>query len=717
MKSINYILLLIIFSITTLSASNDSLNTSKYGIYGGINLNTHSADFYKLRGIPNCCPNFESGSGIGFNAGLLYELKLANDFWLGARLGVMTLDGELIKEEPTTIILETGPAEGIFEHRMTGMFMNAGLEPSIIYTPIKKLNLSAGARIGYNVTSKYDQIEEITEPAGFGTFMDSHGNDTHSRIRNDLSGDIPDAIPLQAGLVGSVSYELPLNSTGNLLMAPEISYYLGLTEMVENTDWKANSIRLSVAIKWSPVKSVPKEEIFRQIYQIDTIRIESDKIAKNAFKGGVGEVNTTVNETDSKIITTETIIRTDTLYYPKVYTLDGNISAVGVDSTGKEIENPVFVVEEFVSNRLDPLLNYVFFDDNSSELPGRYKTLTNHEISDFSIDNLYRESTLDIYYNLLNIVGKRLTQNPEASITIIGCNADIGEEKSNINLSQRRAQKISDYFINTWGIDKNRIKIQSRNLPEKASTPYNELEKIEENRRVEFYSDNYEILKPVFKEKIDRKANPPKVRFKLKANSEAGLKNWQVIAFQNSDQINKFEYKKSGEIEQQIEWELAQYQKITPKTTEPVIAELHLEDLKGNKDTSETRTKPIKVITIKHKRQQRIGDYEIEKFSLILFDFASPDIDGNNKKIVEFIKSRTKPESEIVISGYTDRTGDDDYNQKLSERRANAAKKAIGRKDAQSQGIGEQKLLYDNELPEGRFYCRTVEIEVRTKIK
>jgi len=76
----------------------------KLGIYGGVNLNSHTADFYKLEGIPNCCPAFEDGSGMRFNAGILYENLLSNHFWLGARFGVMTLDGEMNKSEPIAII-------------------------------------------------------------------------------------------------------------------------------------------------------------------------------------------------------------------------------------------------------------------------------------------------------------------------------------------------------------------------------------------------------------------------------------------------------------------------------------------------------------------------------------------------------------------------------------------------------------------------------------
>jgi len=57
------------------------------------------------------------------------------------------------------------------------------------------------------------------------------------------------------------------------------------------------------------------------------------------------------------------------------------------------------------------------------------------------------------------------------------------------------------------------------------------------------------------------------------------------------------------------------------------------------------------------------------------------------------------------------------HNQELSFKRAESAKNAINHPNCKSFGFGESKSLYDNNLPEGRFYCRTVEINVETAIE
>ncbi len=75
----------------------------------------------------------------------------------------------------------------------------------------------------------------------------------------------------------------------------------------------------------------------------------------------------------------------------------------------------------------------------------------------------------------------------------------------------------------------------------------------------------------------------------------------------------------------------------------------------------------------------------------VLFGFDKDGLKEEGKRILntEVVeKMRAYPEVELVlISGHTDRIGDDNYNQKLSERRAKQVKKYIA-----SQGIAESRL-------------------------
>jgi outer membrane protein OmpA-like peptidoglycan-associated protein len=144
---------------------------------------------------------------------------------------------------------------------------------------------------------------------------------------------------------------------------------------------------------------------------------------------------------------------------------------------------------------------------------------------------------------------------------------------------------------------------------------------------------------------------------------------------------------------------------------------LNVKDSKDNISSTNEKTIQFKVTTIKQKKKEKKGDKEIDRYSLILFDFDKADLEKNNLKIINDIKQKIKPTSDIYITGHTDRTGEDSYNLRLSIERAFATKKAMGFPKAIAEGVGEKIILHDNDLPEGRFFCRTVNIIVETKLK
>ncbi len=712
-------LLLLLLVPFMLFSQKDEGSRTRYGLYFGYGLNSHSADFKRLPDCPSCSPGYKEGKGTGLNFGLVFDYPLSRSFYLSGKLLYLDLSGKLVSTESTVIIADGKPTPGEFEHTLESRLGVIGFQPSIMLNLINNLNLSIGFNISYLLKKEYAQVERITKPTDYGTFLNPDGTDSYSRERNKFSGTLKEANTSYLAPVASISYTVPFDKHGKFLLEPAITYHHGISNIVSDVlvkRWTVSSLSFGISLKYSPLKPKPKKEIKIEEYKIDTITIEKDIIASSHTKGKeFYQVETIENETE--VMNKTIITRTDTIFIPKMYKIDGKLIAVGVDSTGNEIPNPEFVIEEFISNRLDPLLNYIFFENNSSTIPMRYIQLSPDEARDFNVNNLFRDSTLQLYHNILNIIGKRLTENPTATITLVGCNSDLGTEKENLKLSELRANTVKNYLVNTWNIEPERIKIKSRNLPEKPSTPITEPDKIMENRRVEIYSDNPKILEPIFIEKIDRNATPPKARFKLQATSDLPLSGWELRAYQESKPDVSFIKKGGNTLTNQIDWELSTDQTIIPQYEEPLKSELILEDVRGNRKTIKGNNLTIKVKTIQEKRRKMLGDYEIERYSLILFDFDKSTIEGRNKQIVEFIKTRIKENSEIIIAGYADRTGDPEHNIKLSESRALETRNKINQPAAIAYGYGSSRLLYNNELPEGRFYCRTVIITVKTKVR
>lgn len=704
------------FSHAFAQEPDEQRSANTYGAFAHFNLNYHTADFSKLPGVPNCCPRFENGLGTGFTIGLLYERALSKSFFLSARLGWSDIGAELAETEPTVVICDAVPQDGEFEHIIDATLTNIGIEPLAGYRLFGGFHLMGGFRLGFAMDNDYSQVETITKPSDGATFLDSLGNDTGSRTRNDLSGELEDASGIYASLLLGAGYELPLNKSNTLKLVPEIFLSFGLTPVVSDITWSAHSLRAGVSIKYNP-EYTPELIEEREIKEIrDTIEIESETIAAKTFVPGQPMSKFDTEIVGNRRIVTENVFTVDTIYIKKEYELAANVTLVGLDSAGHEIDNPVFHIEEFISTRLQPLLNYVFFEQNSGEIPGRYEFISSGKTRDFVINDLFDYGTIETYYHLLNIVGKRMGKYPEAKLRIIGCNNAIDEEAGNRQLSRMRAEKVREYLTKVWNIDESRIGIEVRDLPDKPSSPTDERDKLQENRRVELYSDTYEILAPLIMTDTFRVASPPVARFHPNVRCEAGLEILKLKAKQQSDQSRQFDTSVTGMVPDHIDWQLANNQKIVPRYNEAIDYSINVRDKKGKEMTSDEKTLPVDVVSVTKKREQQIADMIIDKYSLILFDFDKYDISGTNRRIVDYIRGKIESESRVKILGYTDRSGEYDYNRNLSLSRARVARNALGLQPQELKGIGRDKLLYNNDLPEGRFYCRTVEIIVETPI-
>jgi OOP family OmpA-OmpF porin len=102
------------------------------------------------------------------------------------------------------------------------------------------------------------------------------------------------------------------------------------------------------------------------------------------------------------------------------------------------------------------------------------------------------------------------------------------------------------------------------------------------------------------------------------------------------------------------------------------------------------------------------------------FKFDSAKIEPEFEPVLDVAVDELKsnPGVSVEVSGHTDSTGPDDYNQKLSERRANSVVKYLVSKgiDAgrlSAVGHGESMPVADNATRDGRAQNRRVELNVK----
>ncbi len=637
----------------------------RYGVYGGANFNSYNADFRKLPSVPNCCSRFTEGSGVASAFGFMAEFPVSNDMVFGLRAGYSATNATF-KASEFSVILQNGSAvPALFEHTIEAQPATIGLTPTIGYHITDKLMAHAGTEIGFMIKKNYHQYEKMAEPET-GTF--SNG----TRTRNDFTGNLPDAQNIQASLVFGTSYDIPVNKSGSIIAAPEAFYTVGLTRMVKGIAWHANSARLGIAVKYAPdmVNAPTPAPAAMPIAEVMPAKIEAPVDTKKPTAA---------------------------------------LMAVALREDGTELPLTSLKVEDVISTSTRPMLNYLFFDENSATIPSRYGLLNAAQAKSFSIDKLNKLQTLPTYYQTLNVIGRRLQERPQATITLIGNNADLGVEKGNRTLSERRATAVRDYLRDVWHIEPSRMQIEARNLPTNPSSA-SDPEGIAENRRVEILSSNPEITQPIAT--TDTLHRPAVQAIRFKPNTGANVAEWTLIASQDGKPLRRFNG--TGEIPEALDWNV---DADGTSTLHPgkIDYTLEMKDAAGK-----TTTTPVASIPVERSRTvaEQKGLYtKQDRYSLMLFDYNRSQLNDANRRVIETIKKKVSPGASVSVTGYTDRIGDAEYNRKLSTERAKLAATALNAPNAKVSGVGESAPQFTNDLPEGRFYNRTVDVVVETPVK
>jgi len=109
----------------------------------------------------------------------------------------------------------------------------------------------------------------------------------------------------------------------------------------------------------------------------------------------------------------------------------------------------------------------------------------------------------------------------------------------------------------------------------------------------------------------------------------------------------------------------------------------------------------------------------------VKFDFDKSKVKeesyGDIKNLADFMNQY--PQTSTTVEGHTDSVGTDAYNQKLSERRANAVREVlvneygVAGERVGSVGYGESRPVADNATEAGRAVNRRVEAEVEAQAK
>ncbi|MBW2476274.1 MAG: OmpA family protein [Deltaproteobacteria bacterium] len=374
------------------------------------------------------------------------------------------------------------------------------------------------------------------------------------------------------------------------------------------------------------------------------------------------------------------------------------------------------IIEEIQTIDASPMLGHIYFSENSSEISGKYVHFDNPEQAAIFEESDF-EDTLDKYYQVLNIVGKRMKENAASSITLTGCNSNTGAEKGNKSLSEQRAVTVSNYLQRVWQVDPERIMINVRNLPPQPSTSRIE-EGRADNRRVEIDSTSPEILDLIRSSYTDYRTDTSMLEVNPIVDSVYGIAFWRASVTGSVDELI-VERQGEGPPPEVMVLPLPGRNLKELGLGGDLVVNMELADIKGQSLTLLAPPVQVNFIQTSKLLAEQEGYLAQEKYALILFDFDSDKIGDRNQTIVAEIVARIRelPKATVSIVGHTDNIGKEDYNLKLSERRAKAVYDQIidiygtdptGR--ISYRGVGATDPPYDNLTPEARAFNRTVTI-------
>ncbi len=387
------------------------------------------------------------------------------------------------------------------------------------------------------------------------------------------------------------------------------------------------------------------------------------------------------------------------------------------------VRAPKMIPEKRKVSETLPLLNYVFFDDGSTKISKRYVLLNQAEASNFKEEQLQEEATvndngrssrqLNIYYNILNIIGDRMRSNPESTISLSGASPKGPEE------GKLFAQEIQEYLVSVFGINSSRIETKGSTkpaIPSEQPGGTKELASLREgDRRVDIVSTSPALLfevgggmmKPVNFNATQ--VNPLDSHLILNVDgAEDVLKSWRVKVIDKEGKVQNYgPYSKNQA-------------SIPGKTILGTSSE-------GDYKVIMTGTTKSGTVITKESTAHLIGQNEsLEKgyrYS-ILFNFdKTRTIDSYQSFLQNQVAPLITNGSTVIIHGHTDVIGSEDYNKTLSVERAMGVQRILettvknsGKSNVkfETYGFGEElnEAPFNNKFPEERFYNRTVIIDI-----
>lgn len=354
-----------------------------------------------------------------------------------------------------------------------------------------------------------------------------------------------------------------------------------------------------------------------------------------------------------------------------------------------------------------PMRPYVFFDRGSTDIPDRYTKLTREQTRGFA--NTASSTTIDVsdvdqrpkvqrnvYYNILNYMGWRLTSYPGASVELYASDPDGRNARA-------MAESVQKYLVDVWGVQQSQLKITTGDPEPRSGTNRTTSPRLaDENRRVQFRNMQPDRLGSRV---MVTSVRPAEMEHQVLVDMSAirDLSSWGARIDGNGQS------RSYGPFTQATAYldptGLLQPNQRSGKFTLTVNATTR---------DGQTRTESEQMSLIRTDQESTSMRHRLN------FEFNDDDPVARSKNfLISDIIPSVRNGSRVNIYGHTDEVGK--TNLELSMKRADQvmdlmkqelAARGVRNVRFTSNAVGEDEPLFENDTPEGRMYNRTVVIDV-----
>ncbi|GAB5466933.1 MAG: hypothetical protein Kapaf2KO_23690 [Candidatus Kapaibacteriales bacterium] len=675
----------------------------EYGIGGGVALPLNvSSPFNSINEeLLPCCgdQNFTHQSGYSFFGTFTNNFFKREFYNIGFSFNFTQFQNEFSSTENIIIASNTGGSDELeVEHTLDLASTILSFEPYYSYNLFDNFYIKASAIAAHHLQSTGSQIsQENNENIDFAT---STGEATSQW--GESTADIDNTSQFMYGLGLSLYYNFILSKSSYI--TAEAGYRDYLNSALSDRDLDLNTVGFGLTYSYNfssesdlrdkEMMIEEKDEIQRDINDLASQRMillqGLDKISQDSV------IAQRELEKDSL---SKLRVKYDSL---SIYSIDN-----GIARNVKSVK-----VKQFSKKLSIPVLPVLFYDEEEYTLGLRYsqQLISFKERNVFDIKALGETRDLiKINHNLLNIVGKRMLDNPGSVLTIIG-NSDGSANEIADSTGYKRALSTKFTLMNTFSLPDSNFKIVYRESPDYPSNSP-DTRAAEENRRVELYSEDG-LLDPIeIDNYLDSRLEDKLVEVRLNYDIPLGLQsiNYTLYNYYSNDEhyleFNDITTKKASafirldsiyevnDIQEDLEIVFDLTPNVGSRISDAGFIGVNIEEYVPSNQSEEYYL------------------YEIlMPFSADKVNEADPAYAGIESKLNNM---NSYSDYKIDLIGWTDNIGDPAFNKELSQKRVEAMLESLSDRlngleyNTEAKGMSDK---YDNSLPEGRFLNRRVAV-------